>query len=680
MAYINNNHAAIKANINVNTKDIDFSSFVLKTLKIAGIDLADNITALEMQEALRTYPLLMYNGAPTPTTKGKTGQLYLDEIHKRLYVCIGRVVNQYTWYDITVDLDKYVLKTRKIAGFSLTEDITVEELLTALNISPFVVRYSAVEPQSETVGQFEYVGSGLAGKRKGLYVLLDKTGTRFHFATKEDVEAGSQAVPSTIRIPPFEEIDNTPFKNMIKACADNWLNASAESGIVYDSLSVSDVDKMAISVNPMIYATRNDNKEFTETYRDIWGEVKAGGTKAVNCITLANMLVMGIPFEQSRLNSHENNVGAMGYAFDICKYIDSTKEGDTVLYSPGKKLDITTFERILTQASFTETYNTLGLVKTVKTSASATDGDIWYDAIKPGDVLFNSSHTMFCTDVETTTNGFIIHYIDAGSNNTPSVEYHKITVTGTEVSLSESKLLVKVARPYYTHTGPSLLDLMNHNRKKFKGVDGPYPGIGNGEDLNAYLIVGEFRCASDTNAKSLINKPANLVKAFKLVVENLLDDSTALTGVKYRYLKQTITDVYGTEFYRIVKCDNTFSSIISTTEWHEVTANDLSSGAVTIGFNSTYVTATPGGLNNSYVVKNGVCYGTLDFTTTTNLDNIVIANGLPTPPISFCFGCFHTDGSAGSKCGTLVIEGGNIVAKGFQGGCQYMLSFSYPIA
>jgi len=374
----------------------------------------------------------------------------------------------------------------------------------------------------------------------------------------------------TARIPSFEDIDNTPFKDMIKKCAENWFNASTKPGIVYESLGIDDVDNMAISMNPMLYATRNSNKEFTNIYRDIWKESKAGGTKAMNCITLANMLVMGVSFEFSRFNNNENVIGSMGYGFDVCKYIDSTQDGRTVFYNPNRKLDITTFENILTQASFTETYSKLGLVKTIKSSQSSSDGDIWYDAIKPGDVMFNSSHTMFCLDVETTDTGFIIHYIDSGHNNDPSVNYHTITVTAS----GSSKTLLRVIRPYYNFYSPQLTNVMNYTRNQFKSVDGPYTGIGAGEDLNTYLIPGEYRCASNTSASGLINRPATLNYAFKLTVENLLDGISE-TQVKYKFIKQTITvSTSGTIYYRILKC-NQDMTINDAGPWKIITATEV---------------------------------------------------------------------------------------------------------
>jgi hypothetical protein len=239
-------------------------------------------------------------------------------------------------------------------------------------------------------------------------------------------------------------------------------------------------------------------------------------------------------------------------------------------YNTNKKLGIDNFEKILTQASFTETYSAFGLVKTVKTSATSSDGDIWYDAIKPGDVLFNSSHTMFCTDVETTENEIKIHYIDAGSGNNPSIKYHTITVT--DGVSSASKPLVRVIRPYYAYATPNFPNLMNYMHEKFMGLDGPYIGIGANEDLNTMILPAEYRRGTSNEIETLKNKPPSLTAAFKMVVENLLDDSTNSTKIKYRFVRQVITTTEGTVYYRILKCDQSFNEILEARSWYKVAA------------------------------------------------------------------------------------------------------------
>lgn len=162
MAYINGNNAALKADINTYNEEVNLSDYVLKTLKIAGIDLADDITETELREALNTYPIIFGNGAPVAATVGRTGQLYFDKINKNLYICVGHNNSSYSWFNLTGKIDEQ---------------------------ASFVGSYSAAEPQSEIVGQLEYVGSALGGQ-KGLHILIDENGGRLHLATMDDIEAG----------------------------------------------------------------------------------------------------------------------------------------------------------------------------------------------------------------------------------------------------------------------------------------------------------------------------------------------------------------------------------------------------------------------------------------------------------------------------------------------------------
>lgn len=160
MAYINGNNVTLNADIDTYNSDVNLSDYVLKTLKIAGIALADDITATELRNAMNTYPVIFYNGAPSTATVGRTGQLYFDEINKNLYICLGRNNSSYNWFNLTGKIDDQ---------------------------ASFVGSYSAATPQSEVVGQIEYVGSGLAGQ-KGLHILIDETGERLQLATMEDVK------------------------------------------------------------------------------------------------------------------------------------------------------------------------------------------------------------------------------------------------------------------------------------------------------------------------------------------------------------------------------------------------------------------------------------------------------------------------------------------------------------
>ena len=177
---------------------------------------------------------------------------------------------------------------------------------------------------------------------------LVKSGDIYTAIQNTNSTGGASNVNNTIRIPKFEDIDNERFRDNMSVCLDSWVRASANGEVVYGSMSTTDTDYMATRINPMLYASR-DNGQFTNTYRDIWSEAKAGGQRSVNCITFCNMMLMGIPYNYCRLNGHENVIGAAGYGFDICKLVNGTISGTPyqtaldVTYNPNQKLDITTF-------------------------------------------------------------------------------------------------------------------------------------------------------------------------------------------------------------------------------------------------------------------------------------------------------------------------------------------------
>lgn len=234
MAYINDNYAAMNASVNVNADDVDLSGYVLNTLKIAGIDLADDITATELRTALGTYPVLFANGAPTSTTKGGSGQLLVNELKKEIYMCLGKTGASYNWHNLTaagvdVDLSGYVLNTLKIAGIDLADDITVEELQEALNVFPFFKSMSAATPESEIVGQLEYCGSGL---NRGLYILIQN----------EDIESGHEEV--RIKLLTDDDISNGEDGRGIESAE---INASGELVFEYND---NTSDNLGVVVGP----------------------------------------------------------------------------------------------------------------------------------------------------------------------------------------------------------------------------------------------------------------------------------------------------------------------------------------------------------------------------------------------------------------------------------------------
>lgn len=108
---------------------------------------------------------------------------------------------------------------------------------------------------------------------------------------------------------------------------------------------------------------------------------------SVNCMTFANMVMMGINYENSRINKPENHIGACGYGFDVCKYLNALNNGFDVIektlyrkanpdekieeislptkirYNPKKTLNAKNFQKILYQDDYYDTMEKLGLCR-----------------------------------------------------------------------------------------------------------------------------------------------------------------------------------------------------------------------------------------------------------------------------------------------------------------------------
>jgi hypothetical protein len=406
-------------------------------------------------------------------------------------------------------------------------------------------------------------------------------------------------------IPAFENIDNTKFKALFAACAQTWKDAFSSGGVVYQSLSTDGTDYMQTSVNPMLYATRN-NKKFTTTERDIYAEIIAGEQGQTNCITLCNMILMGIEYKHSRLYKQNNTIGKAGYAFDICKLINGTKtssgDGYYIDYNPDDTLDINTFQKILTQKDFFDTYAGFGLVKTVKTKKTATDGQIWYSDIRPGDILWNDSHTVFCLDVSTNSSGTTtITYMHATSTKGDDLRQNKITVktdgTFTNDAYSsgdsEYKKITQVARPYYAYVNnmfihdyvdDNITNERRFNQTKYRTLRGA-TAIPSGADLKNYLTVGEYyfkKIEDDTktvdkNEETFVNdggKKASISHSFRLTVENLLGNAPSCVKGTNTWFLQTIRTDVGYIYTRLIKST---SNSISYDSWRKIETTKIDS-------------------------------------------------------------------------------------------------------
>jgi len=104
-------------------------------------------------------------------------------------------------------------------------------------------------------------------------------------------------------------------------------------------------------------------------------------------------------------------------------------------------------------------------------------------------------------------------------------------------------------------------------------------------------------------------------------------------------------------------------------------------GVTAVAFNTTVAT---GDASSKYVVRNGVCYVTLDFTTvSTSVTDRVLVTGLPSSalPMSIDVSPYNdVSGTAEKTAALLLSKAGNIQLYNITWNRRYMCSFSYPVA
>lgn len=118
---------------------------VAKTTTIAGVDLQDNITSGELKTALGLGTVYNYKGtvadyaALSNIVDPVAGDVYNVTDTGKNYAWTGT-----EWDDLggTVDLSGYVQKTTTIAGIDLQDNITVNELKSALGVSAGLNKYT----------------------------------------------------------------------------------------------------------------------------------------------------------------------------------------------------------------------------------------------------------------------------------------------------------------------------------------------------------------------------------------------------------------------------------------------------------------------------------------------------------------------------------------------------------
>lgn len=146
--------------------------YVPVSRNIAGVDLTDNISTEELGEELLEFFSIHKNGAP-PVCSTETyfiGQRWIDTMRNDIYVLrtivknhYGEGIHNYQWEKIAKhsELSDYVQKTRTIAGLSLNNDITAEELQTALDVYPVIELENAPDMTSdelEVAGKVGQIG------------------------------------------------------------------------------------------------------------------------------------------------------------------------------------------------------------------------------------------------------------------------------------------------------------------------------------------------------------------------------------------------------------------------------------------------------------------------------------------------------------------------------------------
>lgn len=127
-------------------------------------------------------------------------------------------------------------------------------------------------------------------------------------------------------------------------------------------------------------------------------------------------------------------------------------------------------------------------------------------------------------------------------------------------------------------------------------------------------------------------------------------------------------------------------TLYSSLNWEEVTTKKVADVARTaLTFNESAKATTNNELSqaNSYIVRNGICYVSIDITTNsvaTDVNTTVnIADGLPTPAQHMS--ATATPFGKTSTTGVIYISTtGNLCGRSLISNSRYVLSFSYPIA
>ncbi len=233
----------------VTGSDIDLSNYVPTIRTIAGISLADDVTAEKLKTALDVKGKIVIHSTLPPTndleTLAEVGDFWLISKDKALYVCYGKQVTEngyanYFWLCLT----DYLKDNTTLAELKLKNNITADELKGALEVSTIGTLFNP--PTSNNVGEYrQLVCVGDNTKFTGLYLCLGKQ-TDGTYKWVEIAPSGngdvdlSGYVPITRKIADKELSEDITAEELSNALGFEVLEFSTEDEIYeYDDFKVN---------------------------------------------------------------------------------------------------------------------------------------------------------------------------------------------------------------------------------------------------------------------------------------------------------------------------------------------------------------------------------------------------------------------------------------------------------
>lgn len=263
--------------------------YVPASRQIANISLNKDITAEKLNEALKTYPILVFNSAPDTSTKGNNGQIgiykNISDGSVSVYYCGGGSSGYTQWVKVAdtcndIDLSDYVPTERTIAGVDLKSDITKDKLRDALSTYPILTaRYEAT---SELKGEYgQLCLGGTADKQYKLYFCTGGTDEKGYDWT---LVGGIGVMPDNA-VPATRTIAGIELSGDITA---DDLQEALDTYPIFVSSSLSDIEEN-LKVGQLALYTTYDGKTYT---RDIYYRF-TGGLQLIGGTTFNNNMLPG---------------------------------------------------------------------------------------------------------------------------------------------------------------------------------------------------------------------------------------------------------------------------------------------------------------------------------------------------------------------------------------------------